>query len=935
MAGLASLVLSIGADVASLVKQVDVVRGKIDSFEGIASKAGSALAGMFTIGAVVAATKQVIDYGGAITDLAARTKLSTTAAQELDYAAKQNGSSIDSVAKVIEKMGINLAGGGKSAVAGISALGLSLSELRTMAPDKQFEVISDKIRGIEDPAARAKIAFDIMGKGAAEVMPLIAAGVGEARDKARELGVVLSEDTVSALDDAGDAMDTLKTTAMVLVGQAIGPMLPALTKIASMLAGGLSSGLKGARSLFDQMLQGIVGGIAKLYDFAAAGLEIARAFPSVADKLGITAAAVEGLRSKAQSWRDTAAGMAASTNEVARASDAASKAIKPLAVDFAAQEEAQKKAAKAQADLLKEQEKFRESVKMIGPELTAVSLGGGAYWIATNYQLKAAVKDTATEIREMGGDIRDLPADLDFAMRSLAPFKEAVTDTGTEIEKVPSTMGKTLSDLSSAFASLAQSGGGLGSVAQYVGNLIGSFNLASKASSSLREGFDRVKAGGVGMIQGFADIVAGAAAAAASLAQVTDTSNRTAASVNGMLAGAQIGSSFGPIGSIVGALGGLAVGIERSARKARAETAAMREEITKLQFEFIDLVGPTGNVAAAMDALGFAFQAAFVPSTPQTLENLRKLMVQFKEAIAQANAQFKPLLQSVSELGIGLPQALSDSIAHLIEIGVLTGDTAALFKSLTEAGTVDWQKMSEAAQRYGIDLASLGPAFQSAQLHSAAEEIINDFFLLTQGGADVGGVLVGMADEINKLVNDSIKFGVDIPANMKPWIEELIRAGKLVDANGNKLVDTSQIKFSEPIETQFAKIVTALEGVISKLGEIANGINGIPSSKTVTIATNYVDNGPPPDWARGEGENGNDIPGFAVGTAGRFVNFGTGKLVKLHGRERVMTEAEGLAADRAAAGSAAELMFGFEDALARQTRSLVRGFKDALNQAMA
>jgi hypothetical protein len=36
-------------------------------------------------------------------------------------------------------------------------------------------------------------------------------------------------------------------------------------------------------------------------------------------------------------------------------------------------------------------------------------------------------------------------------------------------------------------------------------------------------------------------------------------------------------------------------------------------------------------------------------------------------------------------------------------------------------------------------------------------------------------------------------------------------------------------------------------------------------------------------------------PGFAEGTHGKFVNFGSGTSVTLHGKERVMTEAEGRA----------------------------------------
>jgi hypothetical protein len=152
--------------------------------------------------------------------------------------------------------------------------------------------------------------------------------------------------------------------------------------------------------------------------------------------------------------------------------------------------------------------------------------------------------------------------------------------------------------------------------------------------------------------------------------------------------------------------------------------------------------------------------------------------------------------------------------------------------------------MSEIAGKYGIDLGSLGPAFQRANLHDMASGIINDFDTLTRGGASVGTVLFGMKKPINDLVNESIKFGVDIPENMKPWIENLQTTGQLTDENGDKINDLSALKFSAPIVSEFDKVVDKLQELINKItgpNGVTAGINNIPSKKTIELVTVHTD----------------------------------------------------------------------------------------------
>jgi hypothetical protein len=182
----------------------------------------------------------------------------------------------------------------------------------------------------------------------------------------------------------------------------------------------------------------------------------------------------------------------------------------------------------------------------------------------------------------------------------------------------------------------------------------------------------------------------------------------------------------------------------------------------------------------------------------------------------------------------------------------------------------DWKQMQEAAEKYGVDLASLGPQFQSGKLHAAAAEIWNDFELLTRGGADVGGVLLGMSDEISKLVQDSVKFGTDIPEQFRPLIQSLIDAGKLVDENGNALTNMAGLKFGAPVVSEVDKMIAAIEKLIAALADkLIPELDEIGRRRPAP----WEDWGDPPSWG---GNSTGNVGGGRTFTSSTFSGFGSG-----------------------------------------------------------
>jgi hypothetical protein len=201
------------------------------SLGGIAGKVGPALAGMFTVGAVTAFANEILDLGGQINDLSARTGLGVEAVQELKFAADQTGTSIDVVSGSINKLGDGLAEGSKTTRAAVKDLGLSFNELRNSSPEEAFTAVTAALKDIPDEMQRVNLGRELLGRGFDQMLPAIREGFSELRQQARDTGQVLSEDNVKALADFGDQWDATMTrikgstaSAVLDIGRGFGGM---------------------------------------------------------------------------------------------------------------------------------------------------------------------------------------------------------------------------------------------------------------------------------------------------------------------------------------------------------------------------------------------------------------------------------------------------------------------------------------------------------------------------------------------------------------------------------------------------------------------------------------------------------------------------------------------------------------------------------------
>lgn len=213
---------------------------KLRAFGAVAAGMGAALMGASSAIAapLAAAVNQFIGVGDQLDKMAARTGISVEALSQLKYAAGASGTSLETLEGSVRKMqkGVDdLQSGNQTAIANFGRLGLTMADLAGQSPDKQFEIVADRIAAIEDPAQRAAAAMDIFGKSGAELLPLMAggaAGIQDLRRQAEQLGLTLSTEDASAAAKLGDTLDALRQVISGMITQIGAALAPVVTEVA-------------------------------------------------------------------------------------------------------------------------------------------------------------------------------------------------------------------------------------------------------------------------------------------------------------------------------------------------------------------------------------------------------------------------------------------------------------------------------------------------------------------------------------------------------------------------------------------------------------------------------------------------------------------------------------------------------------------------------
>ena len=205
----------------------------------MAGEAGKATAvgitaGAAALGGLLMKTTQSLDR---IDKLSQKIGMSRREFQKWEYTLSQNGISIEVLQggfKAMTNAVDQLSNGNKQAVSNFEKLGLSADELRGKTRDEIFNVIIEELQKMPDTVERAALANDLLGRSASELGPLLnqtSESTQALKNRAEELGLVMSDETIDAGVVFGDTLDDVKATlgaAAIQIGSEFIPKLQQL-----------------------------------------------------------------------------------------------------------------------------------------------------------------------------------------------------------------------------------------------------------------------------------------------------------------------------------------------------------------------------------------------------------------------------------------------------------------------------------------------------------------------------------------------------------------------------------------------------------------------------------------------------------------------------------------------------------------------------------
>lgn len=245
MANIFSVFGTILVDNTKANKSIDDTTKKAeDSSKGIGGAFTSIAKGAAAVGTAVVAGASAV--GGAAFKMASDTAaaadevdktsqklgMSREAYQEWDYVLSQSGVEITSMTtglKTLTNKIDDAKNGSKSATEMFNKLGVSMNDLQSMSREEAFDAVIKGMQGMEDSTERAALANDLFGRSGQELTALFnqtAESTEQLKNKAHELGMIMSDETIDSGVVFTDTIDTIKRSLSGAANSLGGTVLP-------------------------------------------------------------------------------------------------------------------------------------------------------------------------------------------------------------------------------------------------------------------------------------------------------------------------------------------------------------------------------------------------------------------------------------------------------------------------------------------------------------------------------------------------------------------------------------------------------------------------------------------------------------------------------------------------------------------------------------
>lgn len=205
------------AQVGAAAEQFSEAAGKVaDKTRGLSLAAGG------VVTALGGAAYSAITLSDDLNTLAAQTGFSTEELQMMRYAADRVDVSMETITGAASKLKRNMASTSSDVTAAFQRLGVSVTDANGNMRDSTdvfYEVI-EGLSGITNETERDQVAMQLFGRSADQLAGIIDDG-GKALKgygkEAKDMGLILSQQTLNGLNKVNDRIDTLKAQAQSII----------------------------------------------------------------------------------------------------------------------------------------------------------------------------------------------------------------------------------------------------------------------------------------------------------------------------------------------------------------------------------------------------------------------------------------------------------------------------------------------------------------------------------------------------------------------------------------------------------------------------------------------------------------------------------------------------------------------------------------------
>lgn len=171
-------------DMKSRLGGLNSAIGRVKALGSTLTRAILPLAGVGSVAGIGAGIRNIIGLGAQMDHLRAQTGANVAGLLTLRQAFSDSGVEASTVGKTINDLQRRLTeasrGTGESRRA-LRGMNLEVRDLQSLSPEQQFEILSERLAGIENPAERTAAAIALFGKSGAELIPVLATGLDDAR----------------------------------------------------------------------------------------------------------------------------------------------------------------------------------------------------------------------------------------------------------------------------------------------------------------------------------------------------------------------------------------------------------------------------------------------------------------------------------------------------------------------------------------------------------------------------------------------------------------------------------------------------------------------------------------------------------------------------------------------------------------------------------